>query len=361
MAHELTFDRGIAQVFSVKQTPWHREGHVLTEAPTYERALELAGLDFEVEVVPDYIRRNTLDGNDHYYVPSDTGRKVLRTDNGKELGTVGTGYTPLQNADAFRVLRPLLDSGVVSLETGGSLREGSDVWLLSRFNIEKFGPVVREVFTDEVIPFGLIANNHNGRRGVLLQLTPIRVICANTLGASEARLGKDEKVGRAYTLKHTANVEEKVIEAAENLFRGIVERYEVIARQYRLLKATVLQEQEFKRAVLDLIAPDPRENPSFNPEASRAQLVLDRADQKRAELRRLWDEGDGHQGDHSAWEAYNGVVQAIDHDVAGLFPIRGGAWRTASLLDGTYAQRKGQVLDELVRVSARKNPSFASA
>ena len=49
MAHELAFENGAAQMFSVRQTPWHREGHVLTAAPTYEEAIRLAGLDYPVE------------------------------------------------------------------------------------------------------------------------------------------------------------------------------------------------------------------------------------------------------------------------------------------------------------------------
>jgi hypothetical protein len=45
MAHEL--DRladGTGAMFSVRDTPWHREGTLLTEAPSLERALELGGL-----------------------------------------------------------------------------------------------------------------------------------------------------------------------------------------------------------------------------------------------------------------------------------------------------------------------------
>ncbi|CAN5654802.1 hypothetical protein BH23GEM5_BH23GEM5_03150 [soil metagenome] len=51
--------------------------------------------------------------------------------------------------------------------------------MLVRFNLDS--PLVREVFADEVIPFGLISNNHAGQRKVVVQESPIRVVCANTL------------------------------------------------------------------------------------------------------------------------------------------------------------------------------------
>jgi phage/plasmid-like protein (TIGR03299 family) len=349
MAHELTFRNGIAEMFSVRETPWHREGHVLTEAPTLDAALQLAGQDFETELQPYYIRRETEDG-DEYFVLSDHRRAVIRTDTGRELGGVGMKYTPLQNRDAFRVLEPLLDTGLVTLETGGSLREGADVWLLARFNVERFGPLVREVFADAVIPYGLVANNHNGRRGVLLQLTPIRVVCANTLGMAEREA---KKGGRAITVRHTPNVARATITAAQTLFRGIVERYEDAARAYQALQRVALQEAEFRRLVLDVIAPDKRNNENASPRA------IEQADACRDELRRLWTEGDGHQGDHSAWEAYNGAVQAIDHNEQ-LFPAKSTETRTASLISGRLAEKKMIVLDGLTR-HARKVGALVTA
>lgn len=345
MAHELTFKDGVAQVFSTRLPMWHQEGHILEEAPTYEQALQLGGLDFEVEARPLFIGKRTDDG-DEYYVQSRFGRVIVRTDNEAELGTVGQGYTPLQNRDAFRVLEPLLDADLAKLETGGSLREGADCWLMVRFNAERFGPIVREVFADEVIPYGLIANNHNGRRGVLLQLTPIRVVCANTLGMAEEQGRRG--LSKAITCKHTKGVASATVAAAEQLFRGLSERYEVVAQQYRLLKQTVIDEEAFRVLVEDVVSQDPRQNPRFNPEAKLAEMVVARAEQRRAKVRHLWTNGRGHTGDHSAWEAYNAAAEAMDHE-EDLWPVRDGSYRTRSLLEGRLGEFKGTVLNGLVK------------
>jgi hypothetical protein len=76
-------------------------------------------------------------------------------------------------------------------------------------------------------------------------------------------------------------------------------------------------------------------------------MVVNRYERKANEITRLWTEGDGHIGDHSAWEALNGAVQALDHD-RDLFPTRAGSYRTASLLDGILAQTKQRVTENLV-------------
>lgn len=350
MAHELTINRetGKADALYVRTPAWHRLGQVFLTPPDRRTAMREANLDFEVEVVPDYVRKRTEDGGDYYYTASLTGRKVLRTDTQQELGTVGTRYSALQNEDAFRVLDPLLDSGAATIDAAFSLREGADVVMVVKFDLQRFGPTAQQVLGDEVLPFGMIANNHNGRRGALFQVLPYRVECANMLGMAEGKIQSDVALGRAVVLKHTGDMEVKAVEAAEHLFAGLIARYEVVARQYRLLKSQILEEAEFRRYVLDVIAPDPRKSPKFNPEASRAQLVIDRADAKRNALTHLWENGAGHTGDHSAWEAYNGVAEALDHN-EDLWPSRGGAWRTASVISGTYDQMKQTVLTKLVK------------
>ncbi len=342
MAHRLNFTDGAADVFSVRKSMWHQLGTILPEAPTLRVAMELTHMLYEVERTNTYLRQQTPDGP--AYVPS-SAYVTVRTDTGAELGVVSEHYVPVQNADAFRAIEPLLDTGLLTLETGGVLRKGADAWLLGRFDLTRFGPICREVFADEVVPYALLGNNHSGRRGILLGLTPIRVVCANTLDAAET-----DSVSRSISVAHTGDAQVKIVEAAEQLFQGLVERHEVVAAQYRTLKQRVLTEAEFRTAVLDLIAPDPRTLPTFEPTAKMAASVVERYERKTGEVTRLWREGKGHTGDGSAWEAYNGAVEAMDHN-RHLFPVRSGAWRSSSFLDGKLAQTKRAVLDSLVSLA----------
>lgn len=343
MAHELEIVNGRASFFSVNETAWHKEGTVLTAAPTLDEAIAVANLGYTVEKRPTMFQCTTADG-DTYVKTSDNAFVTVRTDTQQELGAVGKDYVPMQNTDAFRVLEPLLDTGIASLETGGVLRNGADAWLMVRWDLTRFGPIVREVFADEVLPFGLLANNHNGRRGILLQDTNIRVVCANTLGFAE---GTKE---RRIVIKHSSQGMDKLIEAATTLWHGIVERYETLATQYKVLRETMLTQEQFTKLVVDPIAPDPRVDPKFNPEAKLAEVVVNRADRKREALQSAWLGGIGHSGEPSAWYAYNGAVEVLDHNRE-LFPTRSGSWRSASLLDGQLHDMKETVLANLVKVA----------
>lgn len=338
MAHELDMTRGQAAMLYRRAggTPWHDLGvEIGDEFLSVPRAMEISGTDFNVELRPMTFERPAGD-DDTVTVPVPDAFAVVRADTWGVLGTVGKRYTVLQNRDAFGVLEPLIDNGLASIETMGSLRDGADVWGLVRFNIDD--PIVREVFADEVVPYGLISNNHNGNRAVVLQETPIRVVCANTLGFALGRKGD-----RAIKIAHTLNVASRTVEAAEELWAGLIERMRLAAVQYRALRETHLSREAFERVVLDVAAPLPTDA-----EAPRYKVARDRAEARRADLSALWVRGKGHKGDRSAWEAYNGAVESIDHN-ATLWPLRGQSNRVSALMSGgSLSNVKDAVLASVV-------------
>src|SRR5439155_2202821 len=146
-------------------------------------------------------------------------------------------------------------------------------------------------------------------------------------------------------VKHTGDGASRMVEAAQEMFRKLTERYVAIAQDYKLMRKTVLSVEAFERSVLDTLAPLP---------ASDAQgFVKQRALDRRITVAGAWEQGAGHVGDHSAWEAYNGAVECLDHDVD-TFPVRGDAMlRLASMKDGRIASLKASVLNA-VRVEWRR-------
>lgn len=348
MAHELdTRENGVAAMFSVRETPWHNEGTLLVDAPSLDEGMKLGGLDFDVALRPIEAVCEVREG-ETFNKPIEGFRAVVRTDRQATLGVVGPSYHALQNVDAFRVLEPLLDSGVAELETGGTLREGRDVWMMVRFNISD--PKVQDVFGSEIVPFGLISNNHSGARKVTLQETPIRVVCANTLGMALGQRGQ-----KAITVRHTTNVKSRTIEAAQELFADFSGRYRVIAEQYEKMKQATMTTESFEAAVLDLIAtlPEAPKGEQKNNIATAAyERAKERAEAKRSRLIFLRDNGIGHVGDGSAWEAYQAVTQSIDHDVD-LWKVSGES-RVAALFDGALGKTKQSALEAIYATTAGK-------
>lgn len=341
MSAELTYnERGMVNFASYKVLPWWGQGGtIFQEEVSYETFYAAAGHDYPLELRP-HIRElpdgTRMDANDSFY--------VWRPDTKKVLGTVGGSYEIVPNLEAFAPLKPLVDDGVLRLETGGVLRDGGDAWLMGQLATDKLGPEARQFFAgDEIATYLAVLANHTGRRKLLLGTTPVKIVCANTLGMAET-----DGQSRWLAVDHRKGAREKLKEAAAQMFGTLVERFEAVARHYRLLKDVYLDQSEFKKLVLDVVTPDPRRNPKFNPEAKLAGLVLERHEKKVAELKRMWLGGTGHTGQPTAWWAYNGVVEAIDFDRS-LWPARAGAYRTASLLTGHLAQMKNEVLDNLVQ------------
>ena len=180
---------------SGRQVPWHNLGIIVEDAPTSEDAIRLAGLDWRVEQKPIFLADGTeISGN----------YANVRDKDNKPLGIVGERYKIVQNADAFAFTDALLGEGV-RYETAGSLKDGKIIWLLVKM------PESVEILGDKVDPYMVFTNTHDGSGAVRVCMTPVRVVCNNTLNAA-MRGAK-----RVWSARHTGSVTNKLDDARETL------------------------------------------------------------------------------------------------------------------------------------------------
>ena len=109
----------VETMFSVRETPWHGLGRIIMDAPASREALELAGLDWQVE------SRNIYSGTGAM-IPG--YRANVRSTDNAVLGVVSDRYRIVQNEEAFQFTDDLLGEGV-TYETAGSLQGGKKVWM----------------------------------------------------------------------------------------------------------------------------------------------------------------------------------------------------------------------------------------
>lgn len=191
----------VESMFYVREKPWYGLGVRVEEAPTSIDALVLAGLDWQVTQKDVY----TQDG---YLIP---GYKAnIRSTDDSALGIVSDKYRVVQNEDAFQFTDDLLGAGV-TYETAGLLQGGRKVWMLARM------PHRYIIAGDEIAPYLVVMNSHDGSSGIKVAMTPIRVVCQNTLNLAL------DNAKRIWTTKHTENVMSRVYEARETL--QLAERY----------------------------------------------------------------------------------------------------------------------------------------
>jgi len=178
----------------VREKPWHGLGTMVPEAPTSADALRFAGLDWTVRQEPVYNARGGV-------IPG--YKSNVRDTDGSVLGIVGDRYKVVQNIDAFNFTDDLI-GGDVRYETAGSLREGKQIWLLAKMP-------VRRVASDDVEPYLCFTNSHDGSGGLKVCMTPIRVVCNNTLNLA---LGSAKRI---WSMRHTENIRERMQEARDCL------------------------------------------------------------------------------------------------------------------------------------------------
>ena len=185
----------VETMFYVREKPWHGLGTRIEEAPTSTDALVYAGLDWEVVQKNVYAEDGTLI----------SGYKVnTRSTDNTALGIVSDRYKVVQNEDAFQFTDDLLGAGV-TYETAGALQGGRKVWMLARM------PHRYIIAGDEITPYMVVMNSHDGSSGIKVAMTPIRVVCQNTLNLAL------NSAKRIWTTKHTENVMSRVHEARETL------------------------------------------------------------------------------------------------------------------------------------------------
>ena len=295
-------------MFSVPAVPWHGLGVVLDGYPrSIDEALQCAGLGWQVThgdvLVVTTAQWTDAPGTTHPRepIPAAGFKANVRADTGAVLGIVSADYEVVDNRDAFRFLHALIGSDL-HFETAGSLWGGRRVWVLARRHdyIELGG--------DRSATCIYVANSNNGSMAVTAAVTPIRIVCANTLDAALRHAEHGVSAQRTLRFRHTGNLPAKFAEARQ------------------VLGMTIDYEQQFK-TLADRLAREPITERALEHRVLPHLWVIDtdlgktaRANRERT-IGRVLDvfRGQGSAGDTtgnsrgSKWVAFNAIAEHLDH------------------------------------------------
>ena len=185
----------VESMFYTREKPWHGLGTMVIHAPGSAEALELAGLNWKV--IQKQVQ--TADG---IQIPG--FRANIRESDGKMLGIVTERYKVVQNDEAFAFTDALLGEGV-AYETAGLLQEGKRVWMLAKL------PQRYIIGGDEITPYLVFMNSHDGTGAIKAAMTPIRVVCQNTLNLAL------NTARRSWATNHVGNISGKVQDSRDTL------------------------------------------------------------------------------------------------------------------------------------------------
>lgn len=280
----------VESMFYVREKPWHGLGTKVDEAHTSADAIKLAGLDWEVKKLHNYVRIGTK-------MKAVPGRfSTVRMTDGQILGSVKSRYQIVQNKDAFAFTDELLGEGV-KYETAGSLYNGSRVWLLARMENVK-------ILDDAVEPYMLFSNSHDGSAQIKVTMTPVRVVCNNTLS-----LALNEATN-VWSTRHVGNLETKLEDARETL--GLAKKYmqELNEEAEQMYKVKLTKDDFIK--IIGMLYPVTEDMSSRK--ASTNRFYQD-------EMIYAYNQTDLNNIRNTAWGVLNAIADYATH----AKPVRGAA------------------------------------
>lgn len=220
----------IESLFFVREVPWHGLGTKLEDCPTSKDAIIAAGLDWNVNSKPIF---------DSFGNEIPRYRANTRDSDNSVLGIVSNKYQIVQNADAFEFTDSLIGNGV-TYETAGSLKSGKTIWLLAKLE----GTTIAG---DDIDPYICFTNTHDGTGSIKVCMTPVRVVCCNTLNFAL------QSASRTWSAKHMSNIFSKLQEAKHTL--GLANNYMTELKEMSEHLATIpFSKQEFEK-VFDAMYP----------------------------------------------------------------------------------------------------------
>ena len=288
----------VESMFYVRQAPWHGLGVRVEEAPSSQEALRLSGLDWQVIQQPIA----TVDGT-----PIPGYRANLRDTDQQVLGVVTDRYRVVQNEEAFAFTDGLLGEGV-KYETAGSLQNGRKIWLLAKL------PDKYIIEGDQIDPYLVFSNSHDGSGSIKVAMTPIRVVCQNTLNLALS------SAKRVWSTIHVGDLAGKMTEAHNTLL--LAEKYMgQLGLEFSRLSKVKLSDQKVLQYIDQLLPLD--DQPT---QIHRKNVIRIREDMKQ----RYFDAPDLQHVGKNAYRFLNAVSDFATH----AKPLR----ETASYRENLFAK-----------------------
>lgn len=304
-------------MFDIKRlAPWDGVGMNVHGAFSSKEVMQRAGLDWSVSSRKLYL-------SDGSPIPG-VKANVRSTDN-KVLGIVGPDYKIVQNVEAFSFMDQVLGEGV-TYETAGALKGGRRVWVLAHI------PGEYKFVEDKADPYILFSTTHNGSGAIKVCLTPIRVVCMNTLNLAI------KTATRSWSIVHKGLMDQKIANAKNTLIASKEYMGALCDEMVNLneIKLTDTQVYDYVKKLIPMPL-DPSEVTRRNVSSKRTELM------DRYELA-----PDLAHVDRSAYRFVNAVSDFATHST----PLRARSnyrgTRLLSILDGnTLIDTSYQMMKEV--------------
>jgi phage/plasmid-like protein (TIGR03299 family) len=296
MADAVEIINGVGSMYSFREPAWHGLGTVVTEEHTTKEVMDIAHLSNwnvrleDVQLPDNYTssKSNFLVVRDH---PEDAHPDVL--------AVVGERYQTLQNEELFAFADNLLDGA--RWETAGSLKNGRVVF--GSLALERETVLDPNGVADVVKSYLLVNTSHDGSVAVQASITPVRVVCQNTLNLAL------QGVKQSFKMRHTQTLDGRIAQAREAL--GLAKSYMTEFDK----QAKELIETEITKATFDKIVATAYPMPDKDTKGAMTKW-----EKKIDLLEEIFVSDTNSMINKTAWGALNTLTERLDW----YRPVRGG-------------------------------------
>jgi len=335
MSANLDTTNGIASFVSAREDAWHQMGDVLPDSFTAEEAMKhgrLGGWMVRKTALHTEVDGNKLIIPGMYSVvrnnPIVKGQRDV-------LGVVGEKYTVIQNEDLATLLNTLVDESGAHFETAGAIDGGRKVFITMKLpgNIRIGG-------VDRVDNYIAIMTSHDGSTSTQILVTPIRIVCQNTLNMAF----NNAKHGGIFRVRHTVGAHKIIIQQAREALDFTFDYIEDFQADAEKLINTTMTQLQFEEIIAN----------AFGAPEDAPVGTLTRSENKMNEIMALYAHAntqDGIRG--TAWAGLNALTEWYDHmapvRITGATPGSEELLRSRkAILDPSYKNNALKMMMELV-------------
>ena len=336
MAHAIFGNR----FASLRQPAWHGLGTVFEDPFTATEALKHMG-GYDVVALPVAPPAEFPD----MVVPFKHIYRLPTTDSPAPVsfGVVGIEYTLITPADFAQIW----DANVrLPVETIGALKDGRLMFISTKL------PAF-DVKGDEVDNYMLAVNGMDGSRSASINVTPVRVVCQNTLRVAESVSTE------TFRIVHDATAKQRLGEWLAEVQDRAVRTADAIREAFNILAATKVNKTVAERVVID-VYPDikpVRNNAPAEVLAAREAMRL--SDMKNILARREAAlEGFAGAATGADTKAFKGTAWGLDNSIVEVEDYsRFAQSATNAAYDAMFGARataKQRAFDQLLTIAAGK-------
>ncbi len=330
MAHNLETHNGEV-AFALRGAPaWHNlanrifsnDEEVSTQLMLDEA--KLSNWDVRLSPVADLIPNDWNETSDSHL--------VLRTNpftNGTDvLSVVGGRYKVIQNEELFSFADNIVDGDSrVAWESAGSLKGGKVVF--GSLTVPREMVLDPQGANDKTKLYLIVFTSHDGSVAVQAAITPVRVVCQNTLNLAM------RNAKQSFKIRHTQTAEGKIQVARETL--GLTLGYfDEFEKQAQELFKQEITDKQFSD-LIKKIYPKPSEDAS--------KLAKTKWDNKVVLIDELYHNSPTNANiKGTKWGAFNALTERLDYFRSTRKSNSESKWASASGFDPVITAEKNKIL-----------------